>query len=135
MVKEKSCGTFIVKKEEDLIKIILIRHNDGHWGFPKGHMEKGETEIETAVRETKEETNLDVTIISDFLKKVTYSPREGVIKDVIYYLGIPSGSVKIDNNEIIDYKWIDINKVEEYIDHKDHIEVINDLRKFIKKLN
>lgn len=122
----------MIKKEDNLIKIILIRHNDGHWGFPKGHMEKGETEIETAIRETKEETNLDATIIPDFRKTVTYSPKDGVIKDVVYFLGLARGSVKIDNREIIDYKWVDINEVENYIDHEDHIEIINDLRDFIK---
>ena len=133
MIKEKSCGVFAIKKENNLIKIILIRHNDGHWGFPKGHMEKGETEIETAIRETKEETNLDVTIIPSFRKIVTYSPKEGVTKDVIYYLGIPSGDVKIDNKEIIDYKWITINEIENYINHEDHIKIINDLKDFLRE--
>ena len=58
MKKEKSCGCIIIKDDE----VLLIKHNKGHWDFPKGHMEEGETEKQTAVREVKEETHMDVYI-------------------------------------------------------------------------
>ena len=54
--REKSCGCIIINKN----KVLLIKQTKGHWGFPKGHVEKDETEIETAIREVKEETGLDV---------------------------------------------------------------------------
>ena len=56
--KEKSCGCVIIEND----KVLLIKQIQGNWGFPKGHMEVGETEVETAIREVKEETNLDVEI-------------------------------------------------------------------------
>ena len=60
MKYEKSCGAVIFDGD----KVLVIQQVKGHWGFPKGHVENGETEIETALREIKEETNLDVEIIS-----------------------------------------------------------------------
>lgn len=60
MNNEKSCGTIILNEN----KILLIQQKkSGNYGFPKGHMKNNETEIETAIRETKEETNIDVTVI------------------------------------------------------------------------
>ena len=73
-----------------LDKVLIIKHNQGHYGFPKGHVEKNETEQETAIRETKEETNIDAIVIGQFKKTITYSPKRNVIKDVIYFIGKPT---------------------------------------------
>ena len=85
---------------------MVIKHNAGHWDFPKGHVEENETEIETAKREVKEETNLDIEIIGNYRYKITYSPKEGVIKDVIFFLARnTSNDVKIQEKEVSDYGW------------------------------
>ena len=55
---EKSCGTIPYTLINGTIHFLLIKAKDGFCGFPKGHMENNETEIETALRETKEETSL-----------------------------------------------------------------------------
>lgn len=85
MKKEKSCGVLVF----DDNKILMVHHNLGHWGFPKGHVEERETEEETAIREVKEETNCDVEIIPGYRDMITYSPKEGVMKDVVYFIGKP----------------------------------------------
>ena len=59
--KEKACGCIIIEDG----KVLLIKQHQGFWGFPKGHVEDGETEEETAAREVKEETNIDVEIKSN----------------------------------------------------------------------
>ena len=41
-IQEKSCGCVIMENN----KVLLIQHRIGHWGFPKGHVEAGETEKE-----------------------------------------------------------------------------------------
>ncbi len=67
MKYEKSCGTIIFNQDN---LVLLIADLDGNWGFPKGHVKEGESEEETALRETKEETNLDViTRVSHFINK------------------------------------------------------------------
>ncbi len=64
---EKSCGGIIFYKTRQNVKILLVKNNNGrYWSFPKGHIEDGETEQETAIREIKEETGLDVTLVNNF---------------------------------------------------------------------
>ena len=87
MNKEKSCGAVVVRKTKDTILYLIVMHNKGHYSFPKGHVEEGETEEETAVREIKEETNIDVSIDTGFRKVNTYSPKPMVIKDVVFFVG------------------------------------------------
>lgn len=67
MMHEKSCGAIVYRKSHGNIEILLIKHvNSGHWSFPKGHVEGTETEVETAKREIKEETAIDVLIDPTF---------------------------------------------------------------------
>lgn len=61
--KEKSCGCIIYKYDKNKRMFLLIHQKHGDYiGFPKGHVELDESEIETAIREVKEETNLDVSL-------------------------------------------------------------------------
>ena len=60
MLEEKSCGAIVYNNEG---KVLIVQHNAGHWDFPKGHVENNETEVETAVREVKEETNIDYSFL------------------------------------------------------------------------
>lgn len=101
MIKEKSCGAVIYIKKESTFLFLLIQMNQGHWSIPKGHVEKGETEIETALREIKEETNLDCEILEGFRKVVKYSPYPNVIKDVVFYLAkANSDKISIQTEEV-----------------------------------
>ncbi|MEG0484988.1 MAG: NUDIX domain-containing protein [Oscillospiraceae bacterium] len=94
MKKEKSCGVICFDLKEESPRVLLIRHRfGGHWAFPKGHVEKGETETETALREVHEETGATVKIYSGFREISTYSPAKGVIKDVIMFAGEITGGV------------------------------------------
>lgn len=95
MVKEKSCGAVIYRINNNTIEYLIIRHKKGHCSFPKGHVEKGETEKETAIREIKEETNIDVIVDTGFRMISTYSPKPKVMKDVILFV-----AEAISNNPI-----------------------------------
>lgn len=87
---------------------LLIRHgNGGHWAFPKGHMEPGETEEETARREIREETGLEAVLDTRFRASVRYSPGPGITKDVIYFLGeATSGTLRLQTEEISASRWL-----------------------------
>ena len=86
MKKEKSCGAVVYRDGDAGMEVLLIKHkNGGHWAFPKGHVEKKETEAETTLREIKEETGLKVELDTSFREIVAYSPKPGVMKDVIYF--------------------------------------------------
>ena len=107
MKKEKSCGAVVCRKGENGLEILLIQHkNGGHWAFPKGHVEKKETEEETALREIKEETGLKVALDTAFRKMVTYSPKPGVMKDVIYFAAkAKKDSARPQPEEVLELCW------------------------------
>ena len=87
MLHEKSCGAIVYRKSHGNIQILLIKHvNSGHWSFPKGHTEGEETEAETALREIKEETGIDVILDTTFRETVSYSPKKDTQKIVVYFL-------------------------------------------------
>ena len=87
---EKSCGAVVYCQKDNDIKYLLVCEHGGYWVFPKGHMEAGESEHETALREVKEETGLDVTFVDDIRIKDEHNlAREGrpnTIKQTIYFL-------------------------------------------------
>ena len=62
MKREKSCGALVYRITQSGQKeLLFIKHRHGtHWSFPKGHMEEGESEVQTALREVKEETGSDI---------------------------------------------------------------------------
>ncbi len=77
MPKEKSAGVVVFRKEGDKIYYLLLHYGAGHWGFPKGHVEKGETEKETAIREAEEETGIkDLEFVEGFKEWIKYFYKE-----------------------------------------------------------
>lgn len=111
MKLEKSCGAIILSSNNDNRKVLLIQHeNGGHWAFPKGHVENGETEIETAGREIEEETGLQAEISTAFRKSVSYSPAEGITKEVVYFLAFAANEdIQKQDAEVTDYLWLPMN--------------------------
>ena len=92
------------------IKYYLSNKKKGNWGFPKGRVEKNESECETAIREVKEETNIDV-IIEDKNKKYidTYYSKKDEFKEVVLFLGKRiGGEIKPQENEIKNVEWVDL---------------------------
>lgn len=113
MIYEKSCGAVIYDSEYN---VLIVKHNAGHWDFPKGHVEPGETEEETAIREVKEETNVDIEIIPGYRYETHYSPKEGYEKTVVFFLARYKGSdTQRQECEIAEIDWFD---------HEDALEVI-----------
>ena len=84
---EKSCGTIPYTISNGIVYYLLIKaKNDGYCGFPKGHVEKNESEEETALRETLEETSIHTQINSAFRYEISYQMRNGNTKTVTYFL-------------------------------------------------
>lgn len=90
MKEEKSCGAVLLRRESKGLEVLLVRHRNGsHWSFPKGHVEQGEQERQTALREIREETGLEARLLPEFRTQVAYSPKPGVWKQVVYFAGLP----------------------------------------------
>lgn len=114
MKHEKACGTIVINDN----KVLVIQQKQGFWGFPKGHMEQGKNEIETAIRETKEETNLDVIIEDKTRFCLTYFIEDkNIHKEVVYFVAKVDGKVDIKPQieEVNSIAWIDIAKVEDIL--------------------
>ena len=123
MKYEKSCGIIVFKDN----KVLMVQQNSHEWSLTKGHVEGNETEEETALRETKEESNVDVKIVGDFKKTITYSPKEGVMKDVVFFTGTPiSDDLNPQEGEIIAVKFFDFKEVFNVVKHKDLINLIKE---------
>jgi len=134
MKEEKSCGAIILRKNDKSFQTLLLKHNAGHWAFSKGHVEENETEVETAKREIKEETNLDVEIDANFRTSVRYSPMEGVEKEVIYFLAYKKdGNETPQLEEISEMKWYDINEAVNILTFDNDKEIIEKVKRYLKK--
>ena len=85
---EKSCGAVVFTRKTTGVEYAIIQSLAGCYGFPKGHCEAGETEEETALREIREETGLNVRLIPGFRYVDVYPipKKPGVMKQVVYFL-------------------------------------------------
>ena len=135
MKKEKSCGNIVFKKENGILKVLLIHHNLGHYGMPKGHVELGETEEETALREVFEETGISSYIIDGFRELITYSPKENVIKDVIYFVGETNDFETTPQiSEVSEAFFTETSKAVELVTHEEEKKVLEKAIEFYKGL-
>lgn len=102
MKHEKSCGAVCCTWEGGAPRVLLICHRyGGHWAFPKGHVEDGESEEATAAREVLEETGAQIEILSGFREVTTYSPTRGVLKDVVFFAArIRGGALRPQPREV-----------------------------------
>ena len=85
---EKSCGAIVFTRKNGKTLYVVVQEMSGAYSFPKGHVEHGETEIQTASREIYEETGLRPVFLDGFRETDTYDLREkpGTRKRVVYYL-------------------------------------------------
>ncbi len=132
MKLEKSCGSIVLNNNQ----VLLVKHNAGHWDFPKGHVEEGETLEETAIREVKEETNVLIEVNSNYRYVTRYSPKENVLKDVIYFLGKPlSNDLKNQEEEVSEVKFVDIDQALSLITYDNSKKILKKLLQDLKKDN
>ena len=83
---EKSCGAVVFAREGGRTRYLIERMRHGHVSLCKGHVEGNETEHETARREILEETGIPVRFLHGFRETISYSPYEGCMKDVVFFL-------------------------------------------------
>lgn len=123
MEKEKSCGAIIYNDNNE---VLIVKHNAGHWDFPKGHMEEGEDEYQTALREVKEETNLDIELIKEHRYEIHYSPKENVDKTVVFFLARnKSNDVEKQDSEIANIGWFEYKEANNILTYDIAKELLN----------
>ena len=109
----KSCGFIVYKAENNENFYLIIKSHNGDVGFPKGHMEPGENELQTAIRELKEETGMDVDTIHDFRYQIEYSLPHvpDAMKQTVYFLGkCASDDIIIQETEVASAEFVTYDK-------------------------
>ncbi len=124
LVKEESFGIIPLSEEKDGWRIFLILHAKGnHWSFPKGHAHEGELPEQAAIRELKEETNLEVVRMiqkTPLIEAYQFRKKhETVLKTVYYFPAIVSGTVHLQGEEIRDGKWLPLQEAEQHLSFKE----------------
>lgn len=123
MIYEKSCGAVVFRNgqetEEAKRYVLMIKHSpDGHYSFPKGHVEVGESEIETAEREVFEETAVRIRITEKFRHPVYYRPKPGVKKQVIYFVAFTKQTETVPGaGEVAVAEWIPVESASACLVH------------------
>ncbi len=109
---EKSAGVIVFRHSGRQIKYLIIQNRFNHlWGFPKGHVEKGETEQQAALRELYEETGIKAELMPGFHQKVYFKLGGERKKLVIFFLGkYVSGRVRFLDMENSNYAWLTLNQ-------------------------
>jgi 8-oxo-dGTP pyrophosphatase MutT (NUDIX family) len=142
---EKSAGAVIFKKEKNKIFYLLLHYPSGsraredYWDFPKGHIERGEKEIEAVKREVKEETGInDLRFVEGFKEWIKYFFKfkgKNVLKFVTFYLAeTKTKKVKI-SFEHIGFRWLPYREAKGYLKFKNAKEILKKANEFLSGKN
>lgn len=106
--------TYLEKVNQDKLErlYLILHYTEGHWDLPKGKLEPGETNLEAAIRELKEETGLTATIIPGYEQSINYmfkNPKNELVeKKVTFFLGKADSEKVTLSHEHLYYKWLPI---------------------------
>ncbi|MDO8600293.1 MAG: methylated-DNA--[protein]-cysteine S-methyltransferase [bacterium] len=137
MKREFSAGFIIFKRTREGIRYLLLLHGGDYWNFPKGHVEKNESDIVAAFRETREETGLKrPTPVLGFKRYEKYFFRRGKkarFKLVVYFLAevSPKENVRI-SHEHEEFSWFSFEKALKMLRYRESKRLIRDAHQFLK---
>lgn len=129
----KSCGVIPYRKTGEEAEFLILLQTNHCWSFPKGHMEAGETETETALRELREETGLTAALIPGAKAVLEYDISPLTRKQVVLFPGEVHGDVMPQESEIIGYCWVRYDSLWKYL-HPDTIAAADSLLSAIQNL-
>lgn len=124
-------------KEDNQVYYLLLHYEAGHWSFPKGNIEQGESIKQTAIRETEEETGInDLKFLEGFKEWIKYFYKiegENRFKIVTYLLAkTEQKQVKL-SHEHIGYKWLPYEEALNQLTYDNAKEVLKKAHSFIKE--
>ena len=129
---ETSCGFILINYDS----ILLLQYPQGHWSFPKGHIEEEDSNhLATAKRELLEETGIsEVSIIEGWMSKTEYSffsKGAPVTKQVFWYLANTEElNVKL-SHEHTNYMWVNFDEASEQLTFDQEIDLLNSAKDFL----
>jgi bis(5'-nucleosidyl)-tetraphosphatase len=139
--EEHSAGAVLFSLDSPVGKIeyLLLNYAAGHWDFPKGNIENGEDEIQTARREIQEETGIyDVEFFKGFRNKIEYHYRRNqreIQKEVIFFLARTSRREVTLSHEHNAYTWLAYEKALALLTYNNAKNVLVEAKLFLEKKN
>lgn len=131
---ERSAGSVIYRIEGGKRVYLLIKNKcSENWGFPKGHLEKGEDDIDAAIREVLEETGLKISPEAHFAEYSRYSMRNGVEKTVAVFISEISlnQEVILQADEISDGIFLPFESAVEKLTFDNDIKILREAEKYL----
>ena len=113
---EKSCGVLPYSVTDRQRKFLLVFETYSQcWSLPKGHIEAGETDVQTALRELFEETGLTARLDTTRVASIAYPISSFARKQVDFFLGEVDGTPRTRAGEIERYKWVTAEELKDYL--------------------
>jgi bis(5'-nucleosidyl)-tetraphosphatase len=139
MPSEKSCGTVVFRSDAGTRLYLILHYEEGHWDFPKGHVEEGESETETALRELEEETGIkDAELVFGFHESLEYFyRREGITmhKEVVFFLAQAKGPEVRLSDEHVGFDWLTYEAAREKLTFKNAKDMLGKAERLLSAGN
>ena len=141
MPLEFSAGAVIFRKEKNKTLYLILKYDEGHWDFVKGHIGdniKGEKAEDAVVREAEEEAGItDLKFVGGFKHKIQYFLRkkgETYLKTVTFFLAETKKKRVTLSFEHTDYKWLEYEDALKQITYDNAKQVLKKANSFLKKV-
>jgi 8-oxo-dGTP pyrophosphatase MutT (NUDIX family) len=127
--EERSAGGIVVRGKQALVIVPTRRAADGSrvLGLPKGHIDPGESQLQAAIREVREETGVEVELVQE-LGEVRYWYSRGgraVPKTVVFYLfRYLRGDPADHDEEVEDARWIELSEAQRTLTYEGEREML-----------
>ena len=132
---ECSCGAVVFQTADEGTKYLLIKNKRStHMGFPKGHIEAGESPEDTAVREVYEETGIEIELLSGFKETSVYDIQSWIQKKVIFFLAhAKTTAMKRQAEEIDACYWLTFDEATRCLHFEKDKRVLRNARLFLRQ--
>ncbi|AKA48747.1 hypothetical protein IX51_06125 [uncultured archaeon] len=135
MHEEFSSGMIVYKGDGNNPMFLFLTRKEGFLDFPKGHIEEGETEVQSAIRETREETGLKITPDTEFRYNQVYWYQRGgerIRKSVIMFLGEAAENSRVQVSfEHEGHKWLTFEQAMDQLSYKNQKEMLTSAMNYI----
>lgn len=136
MILEISTGAVLRYDNNDTREYVLVRHRtNNEYGFPKGHMEVGETEEETALREVLEECRTHATLLPGFRAVTEYDMPNGHRKRVIFFAAVCTEEPQTDPNEAVEVVRLPYKQARETLTYADTKTILDKAEMFFQNFD